>query len=91
MNSDPGYDAALTAALTILHLAERHPEMSRQEKLAKATFIVLGVVDGVERRLAKGAVLPVPASAERPIGMRPVMRMLPAGLKQLMGRKGDER
>jgi hypothetical protein len=60
------YEAALAAALSVVHTLSVRPKLSRQRELATVTYAVLEAIRKVEDRLRVGPLqLPAPVPSER--------------------------
>jgi hypothetical protein len=87
MPEDFRYETALAAALGIIHTLSVRPELPRPQRLATATYAILGAIRQVEERLvASGSPLPAPA-VPGDVAVR--CRLLPAG--QLTDARGGGR
>lgn len=70
MGEDFRYEAALAAALHILHRLDTTPLMSRQEKLATATYAILLAIQQAEEQAGIHAGRALVQCDARPHGVR---------------------
>ena len=64
MPEDFRFEAALSAALSVVHTLSLTPRMPRQQELATVTYAVLEAIRQVEERLrVEGSQLPAPVAS----------------------------